>query len=277
MAYRGSRPTLHAQKGLSPGSKILLLMGIVAILSCVGGAVIYSVFLNTQIELDANTGCPIDGPTSRTIIVIDQTDTFTPVQAVDIQNQFEAYKNSIPRYGELVVYTIGSQVEAIQKPVIRACNPGTEKDVDKLVESSIRVVRRWKEFFDKPMRNVIASVLQPTESDASPIIETIQAVVVKEFGPSNMDNTSKSLVVVSDLLQHSSALSQYGRAIDLKAFTLGDTFKKLSADLRDVKVDILYLYRNTHKNLQTNEHRKFWIGLFQAQNGVVNKFYSVSG
>ena len=279
MTLKRSRPTIspHGDSGLGTIGKISLIIGILVILTGIGSVVLYNFVGNDRVVLDPYTGCPINGPVSRTVVLIDQTDTFSSVQAVDIQNQFDAYKASVPRYGELVVYTIGATVNAIPSPVIRVCNPGGEDDVDRLVESPVRIMKLWKESFDLPMREVIETVLKPMESRTSPIIETIQAVVVTEFGPTRMDKTKKSLVVISDLLQHSDALSQYRGSVELDAFLNSVTFKKLSADMRDVSIDFLYLYRATQKNLQNEAHRKFWIGLIHAQHGLVNKFYSVSG
>ena len=120
-------------------------------------------------------------------------------------------------------------------------------------------------------------VLQPMSSKTSPIIETIQAVSVYEFGSKKMDNRDKNLIIVSDLLQHSNALSHYSRKYNINSFIESQSYKKLSADLRDVDVDLLYLRRNTRKANQNSEHRNFWVRLIQEQGGSVRKIYSVSG
>ena len=276
---RKSRPPLKpsSQSEIGPWTKAVVILGIISIIGVIGGLVTYGSFFNDRVEIDKASGCPKEGPISRTVILIDQTDTFSPVQAIDIQNQFEAYKQGVPRYGELVVYTIRPGSTGTPTPVIRACNPGNEDDVNQLVESSAKIARQWKNSFDTPMKAVMKDVLQPMSSEKSPIIETIQAVVVSEFGPISMDNRAKALVVVSDLLQHSDALSHYGRKYDADRFVQSQAFNKLSADLRDVDVDLLYLYRDTQKALQNNEHRDFWIRLIQEQGGSVRKIYSVSG
>ena len=276
---RRSRPSLKtsSRSGPGPWTKAAMILGIISIIGVIGGLVTYGSFFNERIEIDKDTGCPKDGPASRTVILIDQTDTFSPVQVIDIQNKFEEYQKSVPRYGELVVYTIRPGSQGIPTPVIRACNPGNEDDVNQLVESSVKVARQWKNSFDTPMKAVMKDVLQPMPSENSPIIETIQAVVVSEFGPANMDNHGKELIVISDLLQHSGALSHYGRKYDADSFVQSQAFHKLSADLRDVDVDLLYLYRDTQNALQNNEHRAFWMRLIQEQGGSVRRIYTISG
>lgn len=276
---RRARPSikLSSRSGPGPWAKTVIIFGIISIIGVIGGLVTYGSFFNDRIQIDKASGCPKEGPISRTVILIDQTDTFSPVQAIDIQNQFEAYKQGVPRYGELVVYTIRPGSTGTPTPVIRACNPGNEDDVNQLVESSDKIARQWKNSFDTPMKAVMKDVLQPMSSEKSPIIETIQAVVVSEFGPISMDNRAKALVVVSDLLQYSDALSHYGRKYDADRFVQSQAFKKLSSDLRDVDVDLLYLFRDTQKALQNNAHRDFWIRLVQEQGGSVRKIYLVSG
>lgn len=276
---RKARPSLKSGSRSRPGpwTKVAMVLGILCIIGVIGGLVTYGSFFNERIEIDKVSGCPIGGPLSRTVILIDQTDTFSPVQAVDIQNQFEAYQKSVPRFGELVIYTIRPDLQGSPTPVIRACNPGNEDDVNQLVESSVKIARQWKKSFDTPMKEVMRTVLQPMSSENSPIIETIQAVVVSEFGPVNMNNRAKTLIIISDLLQHSGALSHYGRNYDADSFIQSQAYNKLSADLRDVEVDLLYLYRDTQKALQNSAHRDFWIRIIQEQGGSVQRIYSVSG
>jgi hypothetical protein len=274
---RRSRPSLKSRSKSNPWARTWMTLGIVSICAVIGGLLFYGAFYSKKIVLDKVSGCPINGPVSKTVILIDQTDTFTHVQVVDIQNQFEAYKESIPRYGELVIYTIRSESSVSPTPIIRACNPGNEEDVNQLIESSIRIAQKWRDLFDEPIREVMKDVLQPMSSKTSPIIETIQAVSVYEFGSKKMDNRDKNLIIVSDLLQHSNALSHYSRKYNINSFIESQSYKKLSADLRDVDVDLLYLRRNTRKANQNSEHRNFWVRLIQEQGGSVRKIYSVSG
>jgi len=255
-----------------------MILGIICIIAVIGGIMGYGMFFTEKIEVDKLTGCPKDGPVVRHVIIVDQTDTFSPVQAVDIQNQFQDYKGKVPRYGELVVYAIrpGSK-SGIPHPVIRACNPGNADDINELVESSLQIARKWRDSFDGPMQKVFEEVLKPTSSETSPIIETIQAVAVKEFGPAWMNGRRKELIIISDFLQHSIALSHYRSNYGIDNFLNSQSFNKLSADLRDVDVEMLYLYRHSEKAKQNTKHRDFWIKLIEKQGGSVRRIYSVSG
>jgi hypothetical protein len=276
---RRQRPSIRPgpKTAGGPVAKTMMILGIIFIVALIGGIFGYGAFFNEKVELDQATGCPVGVAKNRVVLIFDQTDTFTSVQAVDIQNQFEDYKSKIPRYGELVVYAIRPGSSGIPTPIIRACNPGNAEDINQLVESSVQIARKWQESFDGPMRAVIEKVLQPTSSDTSPIIETMQAVVVKEFGPTWMNDRGKELIIVSDFLQYSPALSHYQGSYDVNKFIKSSAFKKLSADLRDVDVDLLYLYRDTVKAKQNTAHRDFWIELIGQQGGSVRRFYSVSG
>jgi hypothetical protein len=276
---RRPRPSLKSSSGsgAGPWTRVAIVIGIICIASVIVGLVVYSSFYSNQIEIDKETGCRVDGPSVRTVLVFDQTDTFTPIQAIDIKNQIDAYKNSAPRFGELVVYVIRSNIESVPRPIVRVCNPGNEGDVNQLVESSMRVARQWKTSFNKPIQEMMKRVLQPTSSKTSPIIETIQAVAVSEFGPKKMSKTKKELIVVSDLLQHSADISHYSGKPNEDKFVKSSVFNKLRVDLRDVDVDFLYLFRETQKSIQGDKHLRFWIRLIEEQGGSVRRIYSVSG
>jgi len=278
MASR-SRPSLKSSSRSGPGpwTKAAMIFGIICIIFFIGGLVTYAQFFNETIEIDKATGCPNEGPISRTVILIDQTDTFSPVHQIDIRNQFVEYKKGVPRYGELVVYSIRPSLKGPPTLVIRACNPGNKDDARSLVESTSKMGKRWVRDFDIPIKAVMKDVLKPMSSKTSPIIETIQAVVVSEFGPPNMNNRGKEFVIISDLLQHSNALSHYGQKYDVDRFLQSPAYNKLSADLRDVDVDLLYLYRDTKSAHQNSKHRDFWMRLIQEQGGSVRRFYKVSG
>jgi hypothetical protein len=254
-----------------------MLFGIVLIGAVIVGIMTYGAFFAEKMEVDMLTGCPVNGPVERHVVLVDQTDTFSAVQAADIQNQFENYKNQLPRYGEMVVYTIRSGVKGLPIPIKRVCNPGGPKDINQLVESAQRSAQKWSESFNKPMKEIFLNILKPNSSKSSPIIETIQAVTVKEFGPKLMDGRVKKLIIISDFLQYSSALSHYKKTLNLDRFFKSKTYTKLRADLRDVEIDMLYVFRNTQKANQNSSHRNFWIRLFEKQHGVVDRVYEVSG
>jgi hypothetical protein len=256
---RRSRPSLKSSSRSGPGpwTKAAMIFGIICIIFFIGGLVTYAQFFNETIEIDKATGCPNEGPISRTVILIDQTDTFSPVHQIDIRNQFVEYKKGVPRYGELVVYSIRPSLKGPPTLVIRACNPGNKDDARSLVESTSKMVERWVRDFDTPIKAVMKDVLKPMSSKTSPIIETIQAVVVSEFGPPNMNNR--------------------GKKYDVDRFLQSPAYNKLSADLRDVDVDLLYLYRDTKSAHQNSKHRDFWMRLIQEQGGSVRRFYKVSG
>jgi hypothetical protein len=257
--------------------KVFIAIGSVVIIAAIGGVLAYNAFFSQRVAINKETGCPVDGPVSRAVVLIDQTDTFSAVQAVDIRNQLDAYKATVPRYGELVMYGFAATEKGLPIPIARVCNPGSEGEIDKLVESSVRARRDWTRLFDEPFRGVVSQVLEPKESQTSPIIETIQAVAVQEFGPSEMSNVQKKLIVVSDFLQHTPSMSHYGQLPDPTTVLSSDFFRKLRVDLRDVSLDLLYLHRLTKRGRQGSEHLAFWKALLEAQGATIDRIYSVSG
>lgn len=269
---RGSRtePSLAKKIGLG------LIGGLV--ICVIGGLLGYNALYLNRPEIDQRTGCLKSAPPARLVVLIDQTDTFNAVQRQDIRNQLKESIGNVPRYGEVVVYTISQDFQELPDPAIRACNPGSEKDADPLVEGQVRVKKKWETLFDQPLDDALSKALTSSEANASPILETIQAVSVREFGDPDLDNSSKWLVVVSDFLQHTSKISHYGSNFpEVKDFIGSDQFRRLRADLRDVQIEAMYVQRTTKTGNQGPKHINFWRTLFAEQNGQIMRWVNIDG
>lgn len=264
-------------EGESPFKKAIAILGIVVSVGIVGGILMYNTFSVERVKLDKISGCPVDGPRSVTVVLIDQTDQFTPAQRADIRNRLNEIKGGIPRYGMLSIFTIGRTIEKLPAPKIRVCNPGAIKEIDTLVESAIKASRKWEEVFDTPLNQLFEAVLVPHAAAQSPILENMQSVSVQEFGQDSRKNIKKRLVIISDFLQHSDIYSDYLGKGSGEDFFETEKFKKVRADLRDVDVELLYLQRVTKNQMQGPSHKKFWEKIIQMEGGTVSRIYPVSG
>jgi hypothetical protein len=274
---RTRKPPRHPSQRDGTFRRIMPFVGILFSLGLIGGIVLYNQLGVERLKIDKLTGCPVKGPQSVTIILIDQTDHFSPVQIVDIRNQLNKIREDIPRYGMISIYPITSVREKIPAPILSVCNPGSEEEVNRLEESGIRARRKWTNVFSDPLDNVFDKVLMPNEAKTSPIFENIQAVSIKEFGDHNRKEIPKSLVVVSDLLQHSNMLSHYKSVGDPDAFIRSKNFQRMRGELRDVEIELIYLFRNTRNSVQGHKHIKFWKRIIESQNGRIRRVYNVSG
>lgn len=275
---RSPRRRKDTRSGPGLAGKIGLgLLGLLVI-SAIFGLLGYNAFFAERPDVDVQTGCLKGVPPARYVVLVDQTDTFNAVQKADIRNQLEEAIRSVPRYGEVAVYMISQDLSELPSPLVRACNPGTKEDADALIEAAARVEKKWASLFDRPLEMAFSQAFTSLEADTSPIIETIQAVTVREFGDHALNNSTKRLIVISDLLQHTPALTHYGAELpDVVEFLQSDHFRRLRADLRDVSIELLYLQRTTRMGHQGPDHIKFWLTLFGAQGAEIDRIYSVSG
>ena len=238
-----------------------------------------SVFLlkQTQIKEDYNfeTFCPVKGPQSVTTVIIDQTDSLSPIQQTSLRNELQKLKDQIPYHGKLEIYPIGSTVSEVIRPVFQMCNPGRGKDIDLLFGNQKRVESRWTEEFNKPIEEILTSLLSAPKESESPIMASIQSVSVTSFkNPQNQDSKRK-LVIASDMLQFDDGLSLYKKIPSYAVFKQTEYGRRMRSDMRGVSVEILMIRRPVE--ISTEELLTFWEDFFKDQGAVVDRVYAITG
>jgi hypothetical protein len=78
---------------------VALIVGALAVVA--GGSFLYFQVAAGRVELDHETLCPVDGPQSVTVVLVDRTDPYTPVQQAAIQNALELIRGSGVENGPL--------------------------------------------------------------------------------------------------------------------------------------------------------------------------------
>ncbi|EGY02530.1 hypothetical protein AZA_32256 [Nitrospirillum viridazoti Y2] len=228
-----------------------------------------------RIELVKDTYCPVAGPSSITTVVIDRTDKLAPVQRSLLEARFEEVRKAIPKFGLLEVYTIGPVETDVLKPTFSLCNPGDGSDLSEVDANPARVRKKWEKGFDQPLRDVLDHLLTSDEAAASPIMESIQSVAATAFAK-HIDG-SKTLILVSDLLQFSPNLNQYKNPIAFTDFRKAAGYRKVKADLSGVDVRLFYVRRETGKGVQGAKHIEFWQEYFSDQGAVVSNILPLYG
>ncbi len=151
----------------------LKLVVVAALVATVGGA--YVAVARGNKALDEETLCPAT-PSSITVLLVDVTDPMTTAQRQDFRNQLSQLKNSIPRYGKLVVTKVDSSSSALLQPVIVRCNPGIAKDVDEWNGDPQGVQNLHDKGFSAPLDAAFARLTNASAADRSPIFESVQSV-----------------------------------------------------------------------------------------------------
>ena len=223
--------------------------------------------------------CPIgSSPSRQTILLIDASDPLTAKHREVLRRLVSEMQGSKPaegltvRPGEaLIVYKLDRDVDAIDA-VLRVCNPGGNPDDwtwrDSLTKGQAIALRHWHRFIES-----VEPLFPRDEGDpqAQSLILEALGVVVPRHAPSRRQGrtTRTHLILYSDLLQHSSALSHYGSYPSPDALKSTVGVRHLYTDLAGVDVSLYRLERERDSRWQTVEHYYWWTELITELGGKV--------
>jgi hypothetical protein len=208
---------------------------------------------------------------------VDVTDLMNTAQRQDFMNQLATLKNSIPRYGKLIVAKVDATAASLLTPVIVRCNPGTAADVSEATGNPAAVQRKWNGGFDKPLQDAFEQIAKASGAEQSPILESIQSVALTEFQKPSAEGKPKRLIVASDLIQNTEGASFYKGVPDVAAFTSSPEFRKTRTDLRGVNVELWMLERPDAAATQPRALADLWDRIVRAEGGELARIYNVSG
>ena len=271
---RDRRGSAAAQRASSENRKATMKIALVmAVVLLVGG--IYFWAASSRRTLDDQL-CPTT-PDSITVLLVDVTDPMNMAQRQDFENQLTKLKNSIPRYGKLVVAKVDATADRLLAPVITRCNPGTADDVSSATGDPASVQKQWDEGFDVPLTAAFTRLGGATGANQSPILESIQSVALTELQKPGQETLPKRLIVASDLLQNTADVSFYRGLPEPKSFTDGAVFRRIRTDLRGVEVELWMLERSDAATTQPRSLADLWERIIGAEGGDVRRIHNVSG
>jgi hypothetical protein len=260
--------------------KAIAIVIVVVVLLGLGGVFWYVQGRAAQLaSLDPETLCPKSGPTSQFAVLIDRTDALTEIQGEALRRQITAWAAAIPKHGSFKVYEVGyagNQGGALLQPVVAVCNPGDGSD-QSAIDSNPKMWRaRYEEKFQAPISAMLERMRLDEEAKTSPILEGVQAIAVKDFGP-DAPQGPKTLVIVSDLLQNQQGFSLYQGVPALDAFWATPYAASIKSNLIGIHAEVYLLHRMKAAAKQTDALGKFWIDWLERQGAQVDAFRSVPG
>jgi hypothetical protein len=260
--------------------KVIAVAIVVVVVAGLGGVFWFVQGRAAQLAaLDPQTLCPKSGPTAQFIVLIDRTDALTEIQGEALRRQITAWAAAIPKHGSFKVYEVGhagSAGGALLQPVVAVCNPGDGSD-QSAIDSNPKMWRaRYEEKFQAPIAAMLERMRLDAEAKTSPILEGVQAIAVKDFGP-DAPPGPKTLIIVSDLLQNQTGFSLYQGVPALDAFWATPYAASLRSNLTGIHAEIHLLHRLKAAAKQTDALGKFWIDWLQRQGAEVDAFRSVPG
>lgn len=241
----------------------------------VGVGLLYFSVTRGNRALDENL-CPTT-PTSITVLLIDVTDPLTVAQRQDFQNQLIRLRNSIPRFGKLIVAKVDSTSSSLLDPVIIRCNPGTGEDANEWTGDPKGLQKQYREGFEEPLERVFRGLSQASGADRSPIFESVQSVALTELLTPDAVDHPRKLVIVSDLLQNTDSITFYSGLPSQDSFIASPAFRRVRSDLREVEVEIWMLERSDAPRTQPRALVDLWDRAIAEQGATVGRVYNVSG
>ena len=258
------------RSSIEPG----LIIGTIFILIATAGLGFFLFSPNPMKGINEQTFCRVDGDRSRTVVILDVTDTLSAVQQQTIRNRLIEIQNGIARFDRVDVFLIGQETQTQLESIVTACNPGNPSQVDELTTGLKFIAEKYRTIFFEPLDLVFKNTLQAPEAQKSPIIESIQAEAVTTFDaePKNRGRVGMTLIIISDMLQNSSALSMYREIPSFRTFAALPDFRTLGANLKGVQVEVLVIPRKTALNITDKKLSEFWDEYFQAQGATMYRW-----
>ena len=102
--------------------------------------------------IDYATGCPKDGNYSAIFaVLLDTTDSLSPVEQEKIQKKLDEFAKEVPRYGKLEVFSVRAASDRLIEPLVEVCNPGRASDTNQWTGNPRLDEKRWHEKFMDPL------------------------------------------------------------------------------------------------------------------------------
>ena len=214
------------------------------------------------VQINTETLCPLDGPSSLVTVLLDTTDGISEPTLLDIEKRLIKEQELLNKYGELTFYTIDENGLS-QNPISRICNPGDLNDQKKLVRDGLignpELIKKKSDKFKKEVKSNIKELLnREFEANQSPILASLQKIsLITKENDNNKINSSK-IILISDMLEFTDAFSIYKSKLDREAFEKSRAQERYGANLKNYDLYIWLIRRN---KFPMNNLKDFWADL----------------
>jgi hypothetical protein len=219
--------------------------------------------------------CRNDGFVSReTALVIDKTDVFSKTQSMIVKKEIRKIIENSKVDERFTFYVMGENTEQnIDKLVV--CNPSDGSDSSEFTANVKRLRKRWEDNFLNPLLESLSSVTDKKHTaNASPILEMMKYASINTMYDS--EALEKRMIMVSDMLHHTSSFSHYRKFDAYDNFKLTPYALEQTPHMDGVDVTILYLSRPKNTNLQTVRHVTWWESHILESGGMVERVKRVN-
>jgi hypothetical protein len=254
------------------GGIALLLGAIVA-----GAALAFFYFsLPSKPMLDASSLCPVDGPHGVTVVLVDTSDDLPPATVREVNGILDDLITGLPEYYRLDIRVLDIQGNR-SRSLFAKCNPGDGIGLSEWTDNPRLARMRWIESFRKPASEAVKNSLSSAEANSSPIMAAIQDIAIDQFSSEQSRSIKKSLVVISDMIEHTRDYSQYRNPdLGFAHFKQSPAYLKYRTDLHQALLTIDYVTRPSVMP-DTTRHAAFWEAWVKDNDGVLVAIHRLQG
>ena len=267
---RHSRNPGELRKHLIGGALAVLALGILS-----AGAYVYTTAARPP-TLDKASLCPVNGAHSVTVILLDSTDEIPDIAKREVRTVLVDLAETLPIYGLLEIRLLDPKM-AGGRLIFSRCNPGDGAGLSEYTANPRLAHKRWMDGFREPLDEALESGFQPAPGKTSPIMETVQRIAVERFAGRNTEPVPKSLVLISDMLEHEADYSQYAGDLTYGRFKASRAYQRVRTDLHGAEVMIYYIQRRSARPINSVEHLNFWAEWIRDNKGRLKQVDRLQG
>ena len=217
-------------------------------------------------------------PSDQTVILVDQSEALTETHRRFALNFIKDYVADDARFAvrsriELFTFsktTFESPSGPRLRPSSDLCRPPSRGN--ELYENSRKITKDFYRRFLIPVTAALDESLSTEVGEQSPILETLQLISRSQ----EIDDAGhKTLILVSDMLQHTAAFDQYGARRGYEDFLRSGFANDVKADFRNWDVIVIYLRRYRDRQLQQAAHIDFWQRYFHESGAKITRWAGV--
>jgi len=250
-------------------------LALLALSALSAGAFVYTTATRPP-ALDRSSLCPADGPRSISVVLLDSTDDIPEIAKREVKTVLVDMAETSPIHGLLELRLLDPKV-AGGRSIFARCNPGDGSGLSEYTANPRLAKKRWLDGFREPLDEALQIGFRPLPGKTSPIMETVQRIAVERFTGRAAEEIPKSLILISDMLEHEPDYSQYTGDLSYSRYKASRAYKKFRTNLYNAEVTIYYIQRLPAKPINSVDHIRFWAEWIRDNNGRLKQANKLQG
>jgi hypothetical protein len=213
---------------------------------------------------EQHTVCgPEATPGAAVVWLIDATDPLSDAQLGWVTGEIRRSAEHLPTGGHLSILQLDPKgADGVLGTVLETCKPNDGSHASAWTENARLLAAQFQQGFLEPLQEVLPELHESPTAETSPLLEALHAIALRLAVAD--PGSRRELIIVSDMLQHSSLLSHFRGGYSFTALAQGASIYLTRLDgLRGANVTI-YQIRDHYPQRLTAEHRRFWDEYFSV-------------